>query len=49
MFADLCISVAIAQAFGRSVHHGFCRSSVSLGCHSPVLLVSELAPPNATD
>ena len=45
MFADLCINVTIDQAFGRIVHHGFCRPSVSLKCHSPVLLVSEPAPP----
>ena len=46
MFADLNILVAIVQAFGRIVHHGFCRSSVSLECQSLVALVSELAPPS---
>ena len=43
MIDDLNINITIVQAF---VHHGSCRSSVSLRCQSPVFLVSELVPPN---
>ena len=46
MFADLNINVTIVQAFGRIVHHEFCRSSVCLGCQSLVFLESELTPPS---